>query len=218
MVHGLNDNNSGHLTKASLEQIAFLLEGKDALVIGPGLTHGAEVAETFAEILKMVHCPMVIDADGLNIIANQLNLLETIEVPVVLTPHPGEMARLCGITTAQVQSNRLKTAQDFAKAYHVNVVLKGANTIIAAPDGQVWINTVDSPALACAGSGDVLAGIIGAFLAQGFSPEIAATAAVNLHGQAGCLIAEEKGEISSQSGDLVEGIVKIMKEVRDKWS
>lgn len=215
MVHGLNDQGSGHFHRKGLTQLQELLVGQDALVIGPGFSKmdEDELTAFLEEVITAVECPLVIDADGLNLLVNRLELLTAAKGPLILTPHPGEMARLTGMTTVDVQTNRLAVAENFAKTYGVFVVLKGANTIIAAPDGTIWLNLVDSPALATAGSGDVLSGIIGAFLAQGYAPAEACTAAVNLHGQAGVLVAQKKGEISSQSGDLIEEIANVIREV-----
>ena len=123
------------------------------------------------------------------------------------------MARLTGMTTAQIQSSRLTVAQDFARAHQVWVILKGAYTVIASPEGELWVNQIDSPALAMAGSGDVLSGILGAMAAQGYALAEVCTAAVNLHGQAGVLLAESVGAISSKSGDLMEAITKTIRGV-----
>lgn len=213
MVYPLPDRGEGKLTTEGMAQLQELLAGKEAMVIGPGLGCEFYMGELFDTLLRQVTCPLVIDADGLNVLANQMGLLSRVQGSVVLTPHPGEMAKLTGLSVAQVQSDRLTVAQDFARKHQVWVVLKGANTIIAAPEGQIWVNTMDSPALAVAGSGDILAGMIGAFLAQGFGPSEACCIAVNLHGRAGVAIAGTKGEISSKAGDIIDTIPEIIRGV-----
>lgn len=213
MVHPLADSGTGYLHRSCIEQLKALLNAKDAVVIGPGLGRAPESVEVLIEVLKMATCPVIIDADGLNLLAGRLEVLGKLQVPVILTPHPGEMAQLTGMNTAQIQSNRLTTAQSFAKTYGVWLILKGAHTVIASPEGQLWVNDVDSPALAAAGSGDVLSGILGALAAQGYTMEEVCTAGVNLHGQAGVLLAETVGAVSSRSGDLIEAITQIIRGV-----
>lgn len=213
MVHPLPDGGTGFLHEQGLEQLKALLAGKDAVVIGPGLGHEPGMTELLQEIVQSAPCPLVIDADGLNLLAGHLDILDKASQPIIVTPHPGEMARLTGMTTAQIQSSRLSVAQDFARAHSVWVVLKGAHTVIASPEGELWVNQVDSPALAMAGSGDVLSGILGALAAQGYALAEVCTAAVNLHGQAGVLLADTLGAVSTKSGDLMEAITKIIRGV-----
>lgn len=213
MVHPLPDAGTGFLHAEGMPQLLALLKDKDAVVIGPGLGHQPGMTELLAEIVQSVTCPLVIDADGLNLLAGHLDILDKASQPIIITPHPGEMARLTGMTTAQIQSSRLTVAQDFARAHGVWVVLKGAYTVIASPEGELWVNEIDSPALAMAGSGDVLSGILGALAAQGYAPSEVCTAAVNLHGQAGVLLQETVGAVSSRSGDLMEAITNIIRGV-----
>lgn len=213
MVHPLPDNGTGYLCEQSLPALKQLLSGQDAIVVGPGLGHEPNMVEQLTDIIQSATCPLIIDADGLNLLAERLNILDTAEVPIILTPHPGEMARLSGLTTAQIQSNRFTVAQDFAKAHNVWLILKGAHTVIASPQGELWVNQIDSPALAVAGSGDVLCGILASFVAQGYPLAEACAAAVNLHGRAGVLLAQTVGVISSQAGDLMDAITKIIRGV-----
>lgn len=194
-----------HFDEASIEPLKELLRGKKAVVAGPGMS-GPLTGALIAEILQNSRCAMVIDADGLNASAQWLDKLPEAKGPVVLTPHPGEMARLTGLETGYIQNHRLAVAQQFAEQYKVWLVLKGANTVIATPEGKLYMNVTDSPALAVAGSGDVLSGIIGAFLAQGLQPDEACCCAVYLHGLAGQQVAETVGEVSSKAGDIIEAI------------
>lgn len=176
---------TGGLATEVLEQI---LPGKTVLVIGPGLGQGAETAKFVIGLLAVTKIPVVIDADALNILATMPELLPKIAAngrTVVLTPHPGEMARLAGITVAEVQANRLQVARDFVKRTGVTLVLKGARTLIAHPDGRVAVNTTGNPGMAKGGSGDLLTGLVAGLLAQ-YPKDVAQAveAAVYLHGLA----------------------------------
>jgi ADP-dependent NAD(P)H-hydrate dehydratase / NAD(P)H-hydrate epimerase len=178
----------------------------NACAIGPGLSTHHETVQVVKNLIQRVAVPMVIDADGVNALAGSVDVLVKAKAPVVLTPHPGEMARLMGITTSDVQQDRIGMAQGFAEEYGVTVVLKGAGTVIATPDGEVFINTTGNPGMATGGTGDVLTGMIGSLLAQGYGPAQAACLAVHLHGLAGDLAAEEKGEAGMIASDLIEKI------------
>ena len=150
-----------------------------------------------------MHIPTVLDADGLNALAVDPDSIGDIRAPLVLTPHPGELARLRRTTTAMIQADRLAAAQDTARAYNAVVVLKGAHTVIAEPEGTLYINVTGNPGMATAGSGDVLSGMIGALLGQGYPPSMAAWIAVYTHGLAGDLAATALGERALMAGDLV---------------
>ena len=188
------------------ERVAELLAGKTVLAIGPGLGQSAEAAEYVVGLLKATRIPVVIDADALNILAREPELLAKLSKgrTVVLTPHPGEMARLAGMTVAAVQANRLETARDFALRYSVTVVLKGARTLIAHPDGRVAVNTTGNPGMAKGGSGDVLTGVVSGFLAQyPANVDMAVEAAVDLHGLAGDLAVAAGNEHTLLATDML---------------
>ncbi len=179
----------GFITSENLapEFIAALMEGKTVLAIGPGLGQNPETAKFVAGLLSATKIPAVVDADALNILAAKPVLLAKLAKgrTLVLTPHPGEMARLLGISTAHVQASRLQEARAFARRVGVTLVLKGARTIIAHPDGRVAVNTTGNPGMAKGGSGDVLTGLIAGLLAQHpAEPALAVEAAVYLHGLA----------------------------------
>ncbi len=169
------------------EALAALMAGKTVLAIGPGIGQAAETVKFVTGLLAATKIPAVIDADALNILAAKPVLLGKLAKgrTVVLTPHPGEMARLAGITVAEVQANRLKAARGFAEKFGVTLVLKGARTLIAHPDGRVAVNTTGNPGMAKGGSGDLLTGLVAGLLAQ-FPAEAARAveAAVCLHGLA----------------------------------
>ena len=197
--------------ETAIDAVATLLTGKHAVAVGPGMGNGEVTGLMMLQILQSCKCGVVADADALNAAEYWLSEASESACQVILTPHPGEMARLTGFTTEYVQSHRLEVAQNFAQEHHVWLVLKGANTVIATPDGKLYMNITDSPALAVAGSGDVLSGMIGAFLAQGLSPEEACCAAVYVHGCAGKFIAEQIGEVSSKAGDIIANISAVLK-------
>lgn len=174
-----------------------LMKGKTVLAIGPGLGQAPATAEFVLDLLAQTRMPAVIDADALNILAARPELLPQLarERTVVLTPHPGEMARLAGISTAEVQANRLECARGFARRNGVTVVLKGARTLIAHPGGRVAVNTSGNPGMAKGGSGDLLTGLVAALLAQHPQEAVrAVVAAVYLHGLAADLAVREADE------------------------
>jgi NAD(P)H-hydrate epimerase len=167
------------------------------------------------EIVKQCSCPLVLDADALNALAARPEVLkERAAASAVVTPHPGEMARLCGIDTARVQAQRIRCAQDFAVRYGVVVVLKGARSVIADPDGRVRINGSGNPGMASGGMGDILTGIITAFIAQGLAPLDAATLGTYLHGRAADLCAEKLGSVGYGATD----VARMLARARDELS
>ncbi|HXF26479.1 MAG TPA: NAD(P)H-hydrate dehydratase [Bryobacteraceae bacterium] len=202
MTEPLPETQAGSISTRALdvERLEPILKGKNVVALGPGLSTHAETVRVVEQVVKHVELPMVIDADALNALAGK-------EIPTpaarVLTPHPGEMGRLIGKSVADVQSDRVGVARDFAKERRVTLVLKGNRTVIAFPDGRVFINPTGSPALSTGGTGDVLTGLIAGLIAQ--SPEdadAAVLAAVYLHGRAGELGAAELGERCLIATDL----------------
>jgi NAD(P)H-hydrate epimerase len=202
MTAGVADDGSGTMAAPDDAEMARLIRGRAAVVCGPGLGEGAGPRAVVGALLDAVAVPLVLDADGLNAVAGT-PLLQGRTAPTVLTPHPGEMARLVGATTDDVQADRLGVARSFAAANGVVVVLKGAGTIIAAPDGRCALSSSGNPGLASGGSGDVLAGVIGGLLAQGLPPFEAATFAVFVHGRAADAIASRRGEVGLLARDLL---------------
>ena len=155
---------------------------------------------------------MVIDADGLNVIAERPEVLREARGRVVVTPHPGEMSRLVGLTTAQIQADRIGVAQRFAAQYGVVTVLKGAATVTALPDGRTFINSTGNAGMATAGSGDVLTGIIGGLMAQGVDAGSAALAGPYLHGLAGDRASNLRGMTSMIAGDIIAALPEVLRE------
>jgi ADP-dependent NAD(P)H-hydrate dehydratase / NAD(P)H-hydrate epimerase len=204
MTIPLPESESGVLGEEAAKYIVEWLEGKTALILGPGLGTHQQTVRCVCEVLRQVRIPTVLDADGLNALAAAPEVIPAVQAPLVLTPHPGELARLRRTTTAEIQADRVVAAQQTARAYRAVVVLKGAHTVIAEPEGTVYINLTGNSGMATAGSGDVLSGMIGALLGQGYAPSMAARIAVYTHGLAGDLAATGLGERSLLAGDLVE--------------
>jgi NAD(P)H-hydrate epimerase len=185
---------------------AILAAAKQATVvaIGPGLSTHPETQSLIRELAARLSIPMVIDADGLNALADHVDPFKRPHPPTVLTPHPGEMGRLTKLGSREVQRRRIDLAAEFAKAYQVVVALKGARTVVAGPDGRVTINPTGNAGMATAGTGDVLTGVISALVAQGLPPTDAARLGVYLHGAAGDLVAADRGERGMLAGDLLD--------------
>lgn len=201
--------NAGPLGMADLGALLAAGEKKNAVVIGPGIPRGPETGALIGALLARLDVPFVLDADALNALADDLEVLAAARGEVILTPHPGEMARLCGASTAEVQRDRLGRARALATERRVTVVLKGARTLIAQPGGQVAVNPTGNPGMATGGSGDILSGLLGALLAQGLTAEAAAHLGVFAHGLAGDLAAARTGEAGLIATDLLEGLCQV---------
>jgi NAD(P)H-hydrate epimerase len=206
MTEPLPECESGILGESAFETLRKLMTGKKCLAIGPGLGQAAETKKLIHRIIETSDIPLVIDADGLNNLAGQTQILRKAGAEIILTPHPGEMARLLDISVSAVQQDRIKSAREFAARYEVHVVLKGARTVIAHPDGKVFINPTGNAGMASGGMGDVLTGIIAGFMVQGLSPESAAHAGAYLHGAAADSLAETIGPFGYLAGDVMNAI------------
>ncbi|MBM2837561.1 MAG: hypothetical protein HW415_186, partial [Deltaproteobacteria bacterium] len=193
--------------------ILAMADDKTAVAIGPGVVPTSAALKVMAGLIEDIPLQVVIDAGGIDAIINNPDVLKKAKGPRVITPHPGEMGRLLGVSSRDVQADRIGIASRFAVENNVCVVLKGAHTVIAVPEGNVFINTTGNPGMATAGAGDVLTGMIGGLLAQGFRPEQAAIAAVYLHGLAGNMVMGEKGEYGIMATDLIEKIPYAIKSV-----
>ncbi len=190
---------------ASREAAAAVLAGAyDVYAAGPGLGTGPDQQALVLALLERAVKPLVLDADALTVLSGRPDALRGAPArPVVITPHPGEMARLTGMSAPDVQRNRIDTARDFATSRHAYVILKGYRTIVATPEGVVYINPTGNPGMATGGSGDVLTGMVAGWLAQGVGPTAACLLAVYLHGAAGDLAAAALGEAAMTAGDIV---------------
>ncbi len=181
-----------------------------AVVLGCGLGQGPGPTAILERLTTATHGPLLVDADGLNLLAKAPPLLHRRAGPTILTPHPGEMARLCGKTAAEVQHTREATATRFAAEFQSIVVLKGHDTLVALPSGQCFFNKTGGPGLAKAGSGDLLAGLIGGLLAQGLAPADAAICGVYLHGAAADLCAARKSSTGMLPHELTEDLCSLL--------
>jgi len=211
MTFPLPETDRGTLSRTALDEVLDRSRNADVLAIGPGLGNNADVAALVKETLLRVEIPCVLDADALNAMSGRTELFRVVKSDLILTPHPGEMSRLTGLSINQVQDNRLETVTKKATEWHAVVVLKGAGTIVAGPDGTLYVNGTGNPGMASGGTGDVLTGVIAGLAAQGL-PSLHATAAgVFLHGLAGDAAASEKGMTGMLAGDLLEKLPKIYK-------
>ncbi len=206
MTEPLADSIDGTLTKESIPRIIKLLEGKNAVAIGPGLSVTDDTKTLLVEFIKLCQVPVVIDADGLNILAENLSILKNRSSAIILTPHPGEMSRLTGLSTRQIQENRVETARNFSIEHQVYLVLKGSGTVICNPYGRTFINPTGNPGMASGGMGDALTGIITGLLAQGLNTLDAAVFGVFAHGMAGDIVAKENAPTGLLASDVIERI------------
>jgi NAD(P)H-hydrate epimerase len=204
MTVPLPENKEHSLGLSAFEKIMRLLEGKKGLAIGPGLGTGKPTQNLVRRVIEASPVPVVVDADGLNALVGETASLKNLKVPVVMTPHPGEMARLVGKTAASIQENRIGESRRFATKNRVHLVLKGARTLIAHPDGFVAINPTGNPGMASGGMGDVLTGMIAGLVVQGMGVPQATEAAVYLHGKAADALAGARGPVGYLASEVSE--------------
>ena len=204
----------GIVGRAALSGTLRGFAGADAGVIGPGIGRDASTRRLIEDLVPRVAAPLVLDADALNLLSEHRSILPRLSPEIVLTPHPAEFGRLSGLETSAVQQDRRGIASRFAKAWNKVVVLKGAGTVIAAPDGRVTLNPVSTPALASGGTGDVLAGLIGGLMAQKLPPFEAAVTGVHLHSLAGIDLETSLGQAGVLASDLLLQIPRVMERLR----
>jgi ADP-dependent NAD(P)H-hydrate dehydratase / NAD(P)H-hydrate epimerase len=219
MTEPLPVTASGSLDREAAARGTALARTRDAVVIGPGLGQEAAVREFVRDLLRAYTGPVVVDADGLNALAASHRVARATDAlrrdaPIIVTPHPGEMGRLVGVATAEVQRRRLETARAFAIETGAVVVLKGQRTVVARPDGVACVIPTGNPGMATGGTGDVLSGILGALLARGLDGWTAAVAGAYLHGAAGDEAAARRGQESLVAGDLLESIPAVLRGLR----
>ncbi len=218
MTAPLPETESGTVSLRALDhgRLDSLVEGKSVLAVGPGIGGAPETAELARAVVNRYDVPVVLDADGLNAFAGCVSGFRAEGRTRVLTPHPGEMARLTGQTTSEIQAHRVEVARDFASRYRVYLVLKGFRTLVAAPDGQVWVNPTGNPGMATGGTGDVLTGMIAGLLSQFASRPVTdvVAGAVYLHGLAGDLAASDLDESPLIAGDLLAALPRAFRALR----
>jgi hydroxyethylthiazole kinase-like uncharacterized protein yjeF len=200
----LPETEEGRLASQSVPLLLDASKRASSCLLGCGIGMDSATVNAVETLLRQIKIPTVLDADGINAVAAHKDILKTVQAPLVLTPHPGEMARLTGMTIAQVQASRPALAAEFAAQYGVVLVLKGHHTVIAAPDGRQWVNPTGNAGMARGGSGDLLAGMIAAFLAQGMDAANAAVLGVWLHGAAGDCCAKKRSQTAMLPHEMLE--------------
>jgi NAD(P)H-hydrate epimerase len=215
MTIPLEETLSGAFSVVNFEHMRMIAEGKRAIAVGPGAGQDHETQQFLRAFVDRCELPVILDADGLNAFAGHAEQLTPIRHPLILTPHPGEMARLTGQQIAEIQENRINVARWFAEEHGCYLILKGHRTVIAEPNGEVWINPTGNPGMATGGTGDVLTGMIAGLVSQ-FPDRIrdAVIAAVYLHGLAGDLAVEVTGQRSMIASDLIAHIPEAFEELK----
>ncbi len=213
MYEPMPDTRAGTFSAKAIRQILALLPGKVVVALGPGMGVDKDIRSIILIMLNKSTVPVLLDADALNSLVGHVKWLRKAKVPVILTPHPGEMARLLNITTKKLQKSRLQYATQFAQEHGVYLVLKGFRTIVATPSGEIFINATGNPGMATGGMGDVLTGVIAALLAQGIKLPEAVVTAVYLHGRAGDRVAERLGDRGLLASDVIEEMPLAIKEL-----
>jgi hydroxyethylthiazole kinase-like uncharacterized protein yjeF len=216
MTEPLPETHEKTLSEDASPRIIEILKGKDALLLGPGISTHPSTAKLVFSLLPKIRIPVLIDADGLNIISQDPSVLKTLKAPAVLTPHPGEFGRLVKLPAEEVLDRRLELVRRFAETYKVTLVLKGYRTLVATPNGRVFINPTGNPGMATGGSGDVLSGMVASLLIQEKDAEAAVKAAVYLHGLSGDLGAEKFGERPLIAGDIIASIPHALRKIGER--
>ncbi|MGA8274025.1 MAG: NAD(P)H-hydrate dehydratase, partial [Candidatus Sulfotelmatobacter sp.] len=207
MTEPLPETKAGTISASAQERIEELAKGKSVVAIGPGISRHRQTSELVRTLVTKLQLPLVVDADGLNAFEGQTTDLNGKGRTLVITPHPGEMARLTGLSIAEVQADRLGVARKFAREHELIVVLKGHRTLVVRPDGEAWVNTTGNPGMATGGTGDILTGMVAGMIAQHTKDTFTAVlAAVHLHGLAGDVMRESVGEHSLVATDLLKGL------------
>lgn len=214
MVRPFFETKDYSLSLLAEKEILNFADKCDCIAIGPGISQNKETQALVRNVVGKVTKPVVLDADGLNAFVGNLDKLKKAQAPLILTPHPGEMARLIEKEAEEVQANRKDIALNFAHQYNIVLVLKGNATIVAGPDSdECYVNDTGNAGMATGGTGDVLTGIIASFVGQGMKPFNAAIAAVYLHGLAGDIAAKEKGHLSLIATDLLNKLPESLRKL-----
>lgn len=206
MTWPLPETKEGSLSEKAYPMIKRECSRYNAIALGPGLSQNASTKKLILKIISSIDKPLVIDADALNALNRNLRVLKKIKNIKILTPHPGEMSRLVKQSKEFIENNRKVVSKNFAKEYSCILILKGHRTIVAAPNKKIYINKTGNVGMATAGSGDVLTGILSAFLAQGIDGFEAAKTAVFIHGKAGDIVARKKGTVCLVATDIIDAM------------
>jgi ADP-dependent NAD(P)H-hydrate dehydratase / NAD(P)H-hydrate epimerase len=216
MTELLAETDAGTISARALaDGLGDLVKGKSVIALGPGISRNPQTSQFVRAFVAENRLPMVLDADGLNAFEGHTAELDGTDHFLVITPHPGEMARLAGCTIAEVQKDRLGVARRFAREHNLIVVLKGYRTLVAKPDGEAWVNTTGNPGMSTGGTGDILTGMIAGMMAQhSRNLLVAVLAAVHLHGSAGDVMRESVGELPLVATDLLQGLPEGLRRTR----
>ncbi len=207
----LTSNCNGMISKENAKVIIEKCKSSSAVLFGCGCGQSEDISFLAEQIISNTKCPLIIDADGINAILDRIDILKNTEASIIITPHPGELSRLCGVSTKEVLSRRVELALEFARNYNVIVVAKGSDTVIATPQGELFFSTVGNPGLSRGGSGDVLAGIIASLYAQGISTLESACAGTFLHGYTADIIADKKSMQGMLPSDIINELPFVFK-------
>ena len=211
MVKPFFETRDASLSLMALKELLAFSEKCSVVALGPGISQNKETQELVRNLITKLDKPVVLDADGINAMAGHVDLLKSAKSGLILTPHPGEMSRLTGKDISEIQKDRNNVAIGFAREYNTVLVLKGHETIVADPAGQIFVNTTGNAGMASGGSGDVLTGMIAAFVAQGCTPFDAAVLGAYFHGLAGDIAAKEKGLLSLIATGLLNKLPEVLK-------
>ncbi len=214
MTEPLPETEARSMGREALERLRHLAQGKSAVALGPGLSTHPSTQKLVQELLPALALPIVLDADGINALAGQPDLLGRAGGPVILTPHPGELSRLLGLPREEILRRRIPLAQEVTRRFGVTLILKMARTIVASADGTAAIVPTGNPGMATGGTGDVLTGLVAGLLAQGAAPGLAAQAAAYVHGLAGDLAAARLTQEAMLAGDLLEEVPEAIRRVK----
>ncbi len=211
MTLPLADNGAGVIQASAWERIKQQCQWADVIAAGPGLSRTGDVQEIIIRLIKEIQKPIVLDADGLNVLAGHDGLFAKRRAPVIITPHTGEFSRLSGINSDKIKNERLDAAKRYARMRKITLLLKGGPSVVASKGGNVYINPTGNPGMATAGAGDVLTGVIAGLWAQGLTEEAAAYCGAYIHGAAGDGARKEYGEYALTAGDIQEELLKVFK-------
>jgi ADP-dependent NAD(P)H-hydrate dehydratase / NAD(P)H-hydrate epimerase len=215
MTEPMSETDGGSFSILAVDEVRKLAQGKTVLAIGPGVSRDKETAQMIRSLVERASLPVVLDADGLNAFEEHREQVNGRRHPLVVTPHPGEMARLTGLSVAEVQKDRIGVARKYAMEHQAYVVLKGDHTVVAEPDGKVWINNTGNPGMSTGGTGDILTGMVAGMVAQHPNNIAAAViAAVHLHGLAGDAARDEVGEMALIATDLLGGLPEAIRRAK----
>jgi ADP-dependent NAD(P)H-hydrate dehydratase / NAD(P)H-hydrate epimerase len=215
MTYPVADKGTGYFTLSSYDQMNEFVEDKDVIIMGPGLSQNPETMELVRKLYMDIDKPFIIDADGINAFQNHIDLIKQVKRNAVFTPHPGELGRLMGISTKEINEDRIGVGRRFVEETGVNLVLKGAGTVIFSSGGDIFINPTGNPALAKGGSGDILTGFIGGLVSQGSSLVESSLAGVYLHGYLADDWVEANTDMDLLAGDLLTGLSKAIRDMRN---